>query len=296
MNLAYFADLDAALLQRVTGADYKTKVSASNEGVITYFRAARRFIPAAPRQTHFAKSFQCPPEAQAGFAALQQKFSTGASVRMHQSTNFRKADYRDALLNDWDIHHFHLGETTRADGWIERTNLLLLARVTASDAYFIDVRPHGVWSQQSLLTTLHDNWPASLEHARIKGALGLSHNISDADIAVLRKKNINAMIEMTDGTIYAQPGGGSASDGTSTYAVLESNKLSRKCRELEKITIEQLNNELGAAVRAARGGQAFTDADIDFRLDIDAQDTLRAVEQSTGVAALFGSYPLPPIM
>jgi len=50
------------------------------------------------------------------------------------------------------------------------------------------------------------------------------------------------------------------------------------------------------AIRAARGGQAFTDADVDFRLDIDAQDTLRAVEQSTGVAALFGSYPLPPIM
>ena len=85
----------------------------------------------------------------------------------------RSPSFNDALLNDWGIHHVHLGTTIDSDGFVTRTEPVLFARFDSANAYLIDVLPHGSWSLQRLVKDLYDNWSASIKHFRINGVLGL---------------------------------------------------------------------------------------------------------------------------
>jgi len=110
------------------------------------------------------------------------------------------ADYEDAMMNDWGIHHLHLGTTVDAGGFVDRTGPVLYARLEPKDVYLLTVMEHGEWANQQLVQIIHDNWPRLLDRYRLRGVT-LPSSVTDGDIKRLRKGGVNTILRVTDGTV-----------------------------------------------------------------------------------------------
>jgi hypothetical protein len=267
--------------------------NTSEDDLLDYLRVARRRIEARARSVHVAAGLTCPENLQAGFEAIKAAASAGQSLRPYQSKRVADADYEDSLLNAWDVHHFHLG-TTITGGWAARTGPLLFARLTERDLYCIAVLPHGSWTQQQLIATLHDNWPETIEMFRMKGVDGLAHQVSDDDLKALRKANINSATEVAPGVVYMTPGLGAMLDGTSTWAMMSKLTLKRMCAELERQVRVSLSDP-GSSISSALTANGIDPAYADFTLMFDGTNALLR-ERSTHVALNIGpQFAVPPI-
>jgi hypothetical protein len=241
-EMDFVGDVTAMLRARLTGLGYQLPANVTAEGIrLRYFNLQHRLISQRPRTVHRANAFACPPGVQAGLNLVEGKLTRGEDLRPHLSRGLLNIDYTDGLLNDWGIYHFHLGTTLDADGFITRTGLLLFARITEDDAYLIDVRAHGAWTSLSLLQAVHANWPDTLDRFRLRGVVGLAYPPgqrapSDAEIARLRRANVNVLHELSPGQVYAPAGGGYATDGTSVNVVRANDALVRWLRNLEAAT------------------------------------------------------------
>ena len=128
----------------------------------------------------------------------------------------------DAMLNDWGIHHLHLGPIGAAPGSrADRTGELLFVFVREDRLYFLDVLLHGKgqrpWIRRDLVEIIHSNWPDTIRRHRINGVSGIG--LLDGQVANLRRKNATMFLEMKDSTVYAPLGGGYTSSGISAQAL-----------------------------------------------------------------------------
>lgn len=198
-----------------------------------YLNALRRRIPRQPRTVRRSAEFTCPPDLHAGLALVEQKAATGAELAPHQSTRLVNLEFNDALLNDWDIHHFHLGTTPhpKAPGFLARTGPVLFARVTDATFDLIDVRAHGTWHEQELIQIVHANWPESLAAHRAAGVKAEAW--ADESVKALRRLNAGYLLTMPDGTPYFSPGGGSVMSGLSLRVVTAADRLIAHAQDLE---------------------------------------------------------------
>ena len=137
------------------------------------------------------------------------------SVNAHLNGATKK-NKLDGLLFDWGIQHLHLGEKLVAPGYVERTGNVLFAIFKPNDVYFVDIRDHEGWSDKALLDTVNRNWPELLSCYKIDGKS--EYNPTNTDITQLRKKGVNAMIELADGNSYISMCGGITTAGTSMNA------------------------------------------------------------------------------
>ena len=100
-----------------------------------------------------------------------------------------KLSYNDRMLNDWGVHHLHLGDHIQRNGFIDRTKALLFCRFEQDDAYFVDILSHDYFFEQNLGVIMHENWPDMLRRHRLNGIKGAP--ITNAEISALREKNCN---------------------------------------------------------------------------------------------------------
>lgn len=99
------------------------------------FSIWRRLPKKTPREVVFSKEFFCPVENESGLDALVKKLEKGECLIPSLSKTIAKADYNDATLDDWGIHHFHLGEK-EIDGVTERTKNVVFVSILPDRAYF----------------------------------------------------------------------------------------------------------------------------------------------------------------
>ena len=177
-----------------------------------------RLIPAMPRRVHRSNTLALNQAMRkwgtaSGVARVVRKIERGEDLTPHLSTRIQtthepvdgskwRADL-DLMLNHWGIHHLHLGHELRADGHVDRTGDLLYAAFTPTDAYLIDVRPHGHWASQDLIAIVARNWPdAGIIH-RARHATGLAGEPpTDDDVADLRKAGVNTGPIPVDGHLW----------------------------------------------------------------------------------------------
>jgi hypothetical protein len=185
---------------------------------VQYFNYLKRIIPTKPRQIKKSDVFSCPLELTTALAQLENKILSGQNLLPHLSKKLKDLDQIDDLLYDWGIFHLHLGTTIGVDGYINRTGPLLFGFYDDTFFYFLNVMPHGSWTRQEMLRTIHNNFPDTIDNYRIKNkdVVGLSHNVTDDEIKKLRKASINVLIEVEPKVIYATPGGGFVASGHST--------------------------------------------------------------------------------
>ena len=200
-----------------------------------YLNLRRRLVSPGPRTVLLAHEFTCPPDLAGDFELVRRKIEVGEDLRPHLSRGFMNLDSHDMLLNDWGIHHLHLGTEMEPDGFVTRTGPVLFVRFAATAAYLLSVHEHGSWARQDFVRVLHRNWPDSISMWRLRGVLGLATEVTDEDISKLRsikipgekKKRaaVSTFVEVEPGVVYAPIGGGYSTAQTSIVVVRDCDRL-----------------------------------------------------------------------
>lgn len=257
------ADLQAMARQHLT-AEWGAAVAAISDDdvLIAYFDALRRRPSMRPRKIWIADDFSCPPEYQAGWEQLQKKVADGEDLRPHLSRGHARLGTLDGLLNEWNVHHLHLGmvPSPRDPSLIERSGPVLFARITSDDFYAINVYTHGDWEQTSVLESLHRNWPETIKSYRIRGIQG--EPLTEEPRRNIRKANMQTATTTADGTVYMAIGGGVASSGTSAEAVRLADMLWSDAEQLQISVQEQMEKFLPALQDGGYAGQAALKATL----------------------------------
>ncbi|MDR3585000.1 MAG: hypothetical protein P4L59_06700 [Desulfosporosinus sp.] len=250
-----------------------------------YFNLQKRLITRQERQVFIAKEFSCPPEYLKGLEILQDKIQKGEDLRAHLSARIANLDYDDSLLNDWGIHHLHLGTELDKRGFVKRTGPVLFARFDDLNAFFINVMAHGTWSNQEMLRILYRNWPDSIKKYRLNGISGSENNRTDSEIALLRKGNVLTTIEVEPGVVLYPIGGGYMSSGISFEVIMVSDDYIRRISYLEdyvKSNIEKLADD------ALKQGYSLGQK-LKFTLIIDPKSQALAYEHDSRIAFNIGN-------
>jgi hypothetical protein len=113
----------------------------------------------------------------------------------------------------------HLGTSFEADGFYKQQDMLLDARFTDTDAYFLTIKGHGEWYAQEFIAIIDREWPESIARFRLP-VIDVERGYSDSERKELRNGNVDALIRMEKGKIYMSPGGGLSTDGTPTHAAI----------------------------------------------------------------------------
>lgn len=148
---------------------------------------------------------------------IVSKAGAGESLLSHHSTSvFRLGNY-DALLNDWGINHLHLGTTPHQmdPRFVARTHPLLFVYPYGDELILLAILGHGEWTNECLMNVLHEEFPTSIQHARIDGIESLEQGLTSPQRYSLRKNHANAFVRVKDGTVYGMIGGGVMTDGRS---------------------------------------------------------------------------------
>lgn len=249
IKMDFYGDWISFLKNQLQNAGYKINTNASQEDIsIQYFNLLKRRVTPVLRSVLISNEFKCPSKCKAGLEIVKEKIEKGQDITPFLSTGLKKMEYDDGLLNDWGIHHLHLGTTMRNDGFVQRTGPVLFVRFDEEYAYFINVMDHGrghePWFKQELVRIIHRNWPKSIEQFRLKEVLGLSNPITDKDIKTLRGHTLT-FIEPEKGVVYMPPGMGCATSGTSIEVVMVSDDYAIRMRNYEEVIRENIDEIVG---------------------------------------------------
>lgn len=204
-----------------------------------YFNAENRRPKKKARKLILADSFVCPQELSEGWEKLKKKVEDGEDLTPNLSKLIKKIKNKDSMLNDWGVHHFHLGEDME-DSFIKRTGPLLFALLVNDNFYAIGIFDHGSWANQDIVEIIHRNWPTVIENYKLRGAIDMSYHPNEKERLTLRSAGVNVYTSVSDGTIYAPIGGGVAGSRFNTQAVMRTIKQKDLLEKLEK----HLDNEL----------------------------------------------------
>ena len=265
---------DAASIERIE-AERSDKEFAL---ICAHYNAQRRIVTATPREIHSAKTFSVPPEHAAALNTIEQKIRNGDWIVPYLHRKIKCLDYDDLLLNDWGIHHLHLGTEVCADGFVNRTGPLLYVcfRDTIdfhmsgdTSAYFIDILGHQSFTAQTLIETMYENWPHILP-SPINGR-GTGKRLSDNDIGALRKGHVNYILEMKDGTLQSPPGGGITTAGTGNIDTMRTIHLLNWADEQQRRLLQDIPAIIERSADNPSGGK-FGKI-IDFRMECLGENT-----------------------
>ncbi len=211
-----------------------------------YLRARAKLIFPRPRTVHHsaelgARLGSLEERYRKPFAEIEKRFETAGDLTEFLSKLASKVDKPDPMLNDFGIHHFHLGEKLSPNAnRVERSDQLLLAWVAVDDVYCIDILPHPQrhdphdygWSRQKYLEIIDNNWPHLLDPYELRGVSGDS--ISDSERKELRRKNVNVVTRIR-GRAIAPPGGGMTASGANLRHVWLADRFLRIIDHVQQV-------------------------------------------------------------
>ena len=211
-----------------------------------YFRARAKMIFPRPRRVHYsaelrAKLGTLEERYRQPLATIEERFKAGGDLTEFLSKLASNVDKPDAMLNDYGIHHLHLGEKRSPNAKrVRRSDGLLLVWVGVDDAHLIDIRPHPEkrdvddygWSHQEYLDIIERNWPYLLDPYEMRGLSG--NSISDSGRKELQRKNANVVTRIGDRAI-APPGGGMMASGANLSHVVMAMKLLRLIEWVQQV-------------------------------------------------------------
>ena len=207
---------------------------------------------------------------------ILKKFKRGHDVNGHLSRSSVNAQETDALRADWNIYHVHISnhKDNPGDKFYARTGPVMFVQITDTDAFFIDIYPHGqghpeTFSRQALLEIIDKNWPKLLEPYKLKGITSVSLHPTDLELKQLRgkggptgKKGATNVVLKVGNSYVCSPGGGLATDGTPAANTFRLNRTMHTVKQLENWT-----NENSLALRKKFSKKlGIPEWDIDFEL------------------------------
>jgi hypothetical protein len=270
-----------AMARKQLVADWGTESGqlSDDQVLIRFFDSLRRKPSIRPRTLWIADDFRCPPEHEEGWKVLESKVLDGKDLRPHLSKRHAQLNTLDGLLNEWGVHHLHLGTAIApgASAHVERTGPVLFARITEEAFFAINIYPHGDWENSSVLESLHRNWPDAIKQYRLRGIQG--EPLTAMQRRNLRRTNVQAATTTSDGTVYWAIGGGVASSGNSAEAVMRADMLWSDTNQLQLAVQDQLEKFLPHLRAVGYTGQS----DIEAKLVDVTPDAFRVAFPKYGV-------------
>jgi hypothetical protein len=268
-------DYIALLRNNLNSSSFVITGKMSDEDVfISFFNWQKRKVQPVSRKIYKSRKFNCPAQFSNVLINIIDCITTGKDITPYLSKAITRLNCSDSMLNDWGIHHLHLGDDTDGTGFIERTDPLLFVKFTDKAAYLVNIYPHGAWTKQDIVEIIHNDWPEIIASYKVENVIGLAFTPNDEDVKALRESNINTMLQLKDGTVYTPIGLGYMSDGTAMDVML---KLTNTRRILSKAEDEVKKDVSQNPVR-------FAGKDIlKFHLELNS-DSAHAVEENTRTA------------
>jgi hypothetical protein len=253
---------------------------------IAFFNLLNRLVPVAPRTIHVARGLSCPAGHEAGYQEVTRKVRDGEDVRAHLSRGLAKLDYNDGLLNDWGIHHLHLGTSLDSDGFVKRTGPVLFARFEAREAFFIGIPQHGAWSDTRVLEELDKNWPAITDRYVLKGVVGLEYTPTSSDVKEMRRAGGQLILWINDKAL-APLGGGITTAGVGVGVVMKANAVNRQLKTWEEWVVSQRE---AIFARAKEDGHSFV-RPLRLRLRFTREEVAFAESEDRAFGVELGRLP-----
>jgi hypothetical protein len=235
--LADIRDTFAATLQ---AAGYKIPPNLPAVKVAElFFNVKHREISQRPRTVLRSRELSRQPLSRKVRRTLKEIESVslkGHNLNHYLSERLLRPEYNDALLNDWGIHHMHLGRGgATPNGFSPRSRELLFVMARPNTLYFIRVGEHpneqrDDFCDQELVEVVHRNWPDILQSYHLVGA-------STVGLTQLQRKTIRSkfvgVTTTVDGTVYRSMGGGQMASGLSMDARIECDAWLTRAHQLE---------------------------------------------------------------
>jgi hypothetical protein len=280
----FYSDWIAILRNELAAIGYPPPAGSDCQEVcFRYFNYRKRTIDKRPRIVMESTEFSVPEDQANGYSALRAKMEAGEDLRPHLSTRLTDPDYDDAMLNDWGVHHFHMGMTQHptAPGFVARTGPLLYARVLDDRVLCLQIMTHANWTNQQLVQIWHNNWPDTLEPYKLKGISAAVPPVTDAELLELRRARVNTFQQLPDGTLIVSPGGGIATSGFSAQVVQDCDWYARQMKKIE----DHVTKNLGKLVASAQTNGVTLPEHCVFRLHV-MDGKFVAVEESVNWGAV----------
>lgn len=252
-----------------------------------YLNLKQRLVDPLPRKVHFSKQFDCPSNLKEGLNLIKVKIEKGEDITPHLSGKFKDLNYQDMMLNDWGIHHLHLG--TKLDektGLVKRTGPILYVKFDNDNAYFIQVMKHGEWANDEIIKIIHTNWPESIKDYRLRSiSIPEEHNLTKKQRAKFRDAGITTVVKVTKDIIYAPLGGGYVSSGHSLNNVRQCDSAKNNLNIMEQNVRDNFSRyEAAILEHTGYNGNRF-----DFILEIsDMDNKVHITEKNSGARIYLG--------
>lgn len=250
--------------RRTLTAQYGSEVNEieDKDVMIHFFDSLRRQIAIRPRDIKIAADFRCPPGRENDWKAFQEKVCKGEDLGPHLSKLHESLFNVDGLLNEWGVHHFHIG--TQPDHknpyYVKRDGPLVFALVDESTFYAINVYNHGEWEQLSIIESLHKHWPNVISKYRLRGIPG--ETLNEKQRRTIRNPGGQAAVATQDGTVYGSIGGVTSSAGNTLNSVEYADMCLRDIRQLQSGFEAALCQVLPALERAGYAGEQELEAEL----------------------------------
>lgn len=231
-----FIDKTRADLAEIISADLQSPVAVTEveRRFIDWIEQSNRRLPDEKWKIKKSKEFLANPfvaQYAPGLDIIENNFRNGVSNKAHQNRAVDRTDYHDLLFNDWGIHHFHLADTYRSDGFCDRTGPVLFAYFDNDAVYFVDILEHGrghadVWVDEHLIAVIDHNWPEISNKYHIKEAIDLSQIHTAPERIKLRNAGIASLLKV-NGKVFVPFGLGLNTAKGSTRFSLKALRLLR---------------------------------------------------------------------
>ena len=234
-------------------ADDRVELEAADTSalLVVWFNWTSRLVTQRPRRVHWSHELEqhasphfASPHVGDGVAHVAAHIEAGDDLSPHLSKAALQYGYQggavrrrqdlDLMINDWRIHHLHLGIGLDAGGYFAaRTDELLFAHFRHNDAFLIDVGTHGDWAARRLLEVVVHNWPdVGLVQPMAEG-LSLVHEPTDEEYLRLRRAGVAVVGLTIDGRVWS-PTGFMSTARTSLRAVDYAYATLRVAQQLEE--------------------------------------------------------------
>ena len=226
-------------LRKIGWKEYDPCGRQLDEFLICFLNYYSRYLSECPRKVSFSKEFQYPKDKdlKSGLETILKTVRDGGSLSrfLSRQTLIDKCFSRyDAMLNEWNIYHFHLSDKIVGNGLVKRTRELLFAFVTDDSFYCIQIGDHDSFTDTALLDIIHNNWPSLLEPFTIRSDVKLESVLTKDERKTLRRKRVNAVATLSDGTTIGLLNFGSMMNGSQVQCYYDAIYIHRILKLIER--------------------------------------------------------------
>ncbi|WP_410007055.1 hypothetical protein [Aequorivita nionensis] len=190
----------------------------------------------------------------------------GGDLNRFQSKKLLESRFHDHLLNEWNIHHFHLSIKKVGIG-----NELLFAYIDNCQILFLGLAKHtpGIFADIKWIEILHDHFPVVLEPFEMKNLKDVNPKVNAKERQILWDKGYTLGMTKIRDTVYFSPGVGRTTSGHGTEVVTLQGNIIRWMHKID-LQIKESINELSSYLKIPKEKIVF---EINF-----GKETLELVE------------------